>query len=420
MTNPVSQPTSHATAHPGLKFASVSQLDAEAVKGQRALVRVDFNVPIKAGQVDNDQRIRAALPTLKYLLSLGTRVILMSHLGRPKGQVQDAFRLKPVGDYLAGLLGVEVLSLHDCIGSEVEEAIAASNAPVVMLENTRFYKQETDNDPEFSQQLARLGDFYVNDAFGTAHRAHASTVGVATLLPAYAGLLMEKELSALGGLLDHPTHPFVAIIGGAKVSSKLAVLENLLPQVEALIIGGAMAFTFLAAQGVQVGKSLTEPDLFPTALELLNKAEKMGKHIILPRDTVMATGVEATSASATVDLQDPQMDISELSGVDIGPLSIESIQAVLSKAKTVLWNGPMGVFENPPFAAGTEAVAQMVAQITRQGAQSVVGGGDSVAAVEKLGLGEQFTHVSTGGGASLEFLEGQELPGVAVLKAQRG
>jgi phosphoglycerate kinase len=415
----MSTPVFDSTSNPTLKFASVSQLSAEKVKGQRALVRVDFNVPLKDGKVSNDQRIRAALPTLKHLLSLGTRVILMSHLGRPKGQVQEAFRLKPVGDYLAGLLGVEVLSLNDCIGSEVEEAIAASSAPVVMLENTRFYKQETENDPAFSQQLARLGDFYVNDAFGTAHRAHASTVGVATLLPAYAGLLMEKELSALGGLIEDPVHPFVAIIGGAKVSSKLAVLENLLPQVEALIIGGAMAFTFLAAQGVNVGKSLTEPDLFPTALDLLSKAEKMGKQIILPRDTVMATGVDATAAEATVDLHAPDRDISELIGVDIGPLSVESIQTVLSDAKTILWNGPMGVFENPPFATGTEAVAQMVAKITRQGAQSVVGGGDSVAAVEKLGLGDQFTHVSTGGGASLEFLEGQELPGVAVLKAQK-
>lgn len=420
MSTPASQPGSHSVSQPGSKFASVSQLSAEAVKGQRALVRVDFNVPIKDGQVSNDQRIRAALPTLKHLLGLGTRVILMSHLGRPKGQAQDAFRLKPVGDYLASLLGVEVLSLNDCIGSAVEEAIAASSAPVVMLENTRFYKAETENAPEFSQQLARLGDFYVNDAFGTAHRAHASTVGVATLLPAYAGLLMEKELSALGGLLDAPIHPFVAIIGGAKVSSKLAVLENLLPQVEALIIGGAMAFTFLAAQGVPVGKSLTEPDLYPTALDLLGKAEKMGKQIILPRDTVMATGVDASAASATVDLLAPDRDISELSGVDIGPLSVERIQAVLADAKTVLWNGPMGVFENPPFATGTEAVAQMVAKITRGGAQSVVGGGDSVAAVEKLGLGDQFTHVSTGGGASLEFLEGQELPGVAVLKAHKG
>jgi phosphoglycerate kinase len=416
----MSTPVFDSASNSRSKFASVSQLSAEKVKGQRALVRVDFNVPLKDGHVSNDQRIRAALPTLKYLLSLGTRVILMSHLGRPKGQAQEAFRLKPVGDYLAGLLGVEVLSLNDCIGSEVEEAIAASSAPVVMLENTRFYKQETENDPAFSQQLARLGDFYVNDAFGTAHRAHASTVGVATLLPAYAGLLMEKELSALGGLIEDPVHPFVAIIGGAKVSSKLAVLENLLPQVEALIIGGAMAFTFLAAQGVPVGKSLTEPDLFPTALDLLSKAEKMGKKIILPRDTVMATGVDATAAEATVDLHAPDREIAELIGVDIGPLSVESIQAVLSDAKTVLWNGPMGVFENPAFAKGTEAVAQMVAKITRQGAQSVVGGGDSVAAVEKLGLGDQFTHVSTGGGASLEFLEGQELPGVAVLKAQKG
>jgi 3-phosphoglycerate kinase len=402
------------------EFASVRSLSAEACRGKRALVRVDFNVPLKDGQVSNDQRIRAALPTIKYLLDLGVRVILMSHLGRPKGQVQEALRLKPVAEHLAQLLELDVLSLDDCIGNSVEEAIAASDAPIVMLENTRFYKQETENDRDFAQKLARLGDFFVNDAFGTAHRAHASTVGVAEFIPAYAGLLMEKELSALGSLLDHPPHPFVAIIGGAKVSSKLAVLENLLPQVEALIIGGAMAYTFLAAQGLAVGKSLTEPDLFPTALSLLQKAESLGKKIILPIDTVLATGTDAETISVTEDFHAPNTDISELSGVDIGPRSIEAMREILCKAKTILWNGPMGVFENPPFAVGTEAVAQIVAEATRGGALSVIGGGDSVAAVEKLGLADQFTHVSTGGGASLEFLEGQVLPGVAVLKVNKG
>lgn len=402
------------------EFASIRTLAPEQIKGHRALVRVDFNVPLKAGKVSNDQRIRAALPTLQWLLERGARIVLMTHLGRPKGKPQDAFRTRPVGEYLAQMLNCEVLCLEDCVGNAVETALSESQAPVVMLENTRFYKQETDNDAEFSAQLARLGDFYVNDAFGTAHRAHASTTGVAAYLPAYAGLLMEKELNALGGLLDQPAHPFVAIIGGAKVSSKLAVLENLLPQVEALVIGGAMAYTFLAAQGVEVGQSLTEPELFDTARNLLSKAAALGKQIVLPVDTVLATGVEASAAAATVDLRQPGQVIAELIGVDIGPRSVEAIAAVLRPARTILWNGPMGVFENPAFALGTEAVAQIVAEVTQTGAVSVVGGGDSVAAVEKLGLADQFTHVSTGGGASLEFLEGQELPGIAVLKVKKG
>ncbi|PIQ25285.1 phosphoglycerate kinase [bacterium (Candidatus Blackallbacteria) CG17_big_fil_post_rev_8_21_14_2_50_48_46] len=402
------------------EFVSLKNLDPDFFRGKRALVRVDFNVPIKEGKVSNDQRIRAALPTLRYLLNAGSRVILMSHLGRPKGKPQDAFRLKPVGDYLAKLLELEVLCLDDCIGTAVEEAVSGSQAPVVLLENTRFYAQETDNDPEFAAQLAKLGDFYVNDAFGTAHRAHASTEGVAAYLPAYAGFLMEKELNALGGMLESAQSPFVAIIGGAKVSSKLAVLENLLPKVDALVIGGAMAYTFLAAQGLSVGKSLTEPELFETALALLNQAKALNKQIVLPVDTVLATGVDAIEATLVVDLHAPGEDISELSGVDIGPDSVAAIEAVLEPAKTVLWNGPMGVFENPPFAAGTEAIAKIVARITQKGAVSVVGGGDSVAAVEKLGLADQFTHVSTGGGASLEFLEGKTLPGVAVLETLKG
>jgi phosphoglycerate kinase len=402
------------------EFATLADLSPEACQGKRALVRVDFNVPLKEGRVSNDQRIRAALPTLHALRDRGARVILMTHLGRPKGQPQDAFRTRPVGEYLSGLLGVEVLCLSDCIGTEVEAAIAHSSAPVVMLENTRFYAQETANDPEFSAQLARLGDFYVNDAFGAAHRAHASTAGVAAHLPAFAGLLMEKELAALGGLLEAPQHPFVAIIGGAKVSSKLAVLKNLLPQVDALVIGGAMAYTFLAAQGLETGKSLIEPELCDTARELLAQAAELGKQILLPEDTVLAAGVEAPAAAATVDLHAPGQDISALAGVDIGPRSQQAIAAVLAEARTILWNGPMGVFENPAFAAGTEAVARFVAEATARGAVSVVGGGDSVAAIEKLGLADRFTHVSTGGGASLEFLEGQELPGVAVLHTQKG
>lgn len=402
------------------EFASIRSLSPEQLKGRRALVRVDFNVPLQAGQVSNDQRIRAALPTLQWLLERNVRLVLMTHLGRPKGKPQDALRTRPVGEHLAQLLHCEVLCLDDCIGPAVEAAIKESQAPVVMLENTRFYKQETENDPEFSAQLAQWGDFYVNDAFGTAHRAHASTVGVAAYLPAYAGLLMEKELNALSGLLNQPKHPFVAIIGGAKVSSKLAVLQNLLPKVDTLVVGGAMAYTFLAAQGFDVGQSLIEPELFATARELLQKADSLGKQLLLPVDTVLATATDASSAAVTLDLHQPGQSIAHLTGVDLGPCSIEAIAKVVRSARTILWNGPMGVFENPVFAAGTEAVARMVAEATQKGAVSVVGGGDSVAAVEKLNLADHFTHVSTGGGASLEFLEGKELPGIAVLKIKKG
>jgi phosphoglycerate kinase len=372
---------------------------------------------MKQGQIQNDQRMRAALPTLRALLEAGSKVILMSHLGRPKGQPNEALRLKPVGDHLAQLLHESVLSLPDCVGPAVEKALANATERVILLENTRFYPQEEANNSDFARQLAALGDLYVNDAFGTAHRAHASTAGVAAYLPAYAGLLMQQELQALGGLLNQPPRPFAAIIGGAKVSSKLAVLENLLGQVDTLIIGGAMAYSFLAAQGKAVGKSLVEPELYPTALDLLKRAAEKGVQVVLPIDTVLATGVEASAASVTLELgMDLPAEYAELAGVDIGPRSIAAIREALLGVKTVLWNGPMGVFENPPFAAGTEAITRLLASLHDSGALTVVGGGDSVAAVEKLDLGERFSHVSTGGGASLEFLEGRELPGVAVLK----
>ncbi|PKL78899.1 MAG: phosphoglycerate kinase [Candidatus Melainabacteria bacterium HGW-Melainabacteria-1] len=395
---------------------SIQDLAPAELSGKRVLVRVDFNVPLKQGKIQNDQRIRAALPTLRVLRENGATVILMSHLGRPKGGPTDALRLKPIGEHLAELIGEPVLILDDCVGEAVSKAVAEAEQKVILLENTRFYSQEEANDPDFARQLAALGDLYVNDAFGTAHRAHASTAGIAAHLPAYAGLLMQGELEALGGLIDQPAHPFAAIIGGAKVSTKLAVLENLLGKVDWLVIGGAMAYTFLAAQGKDVARSLVEPDLYDTARELLARAEAAGTKVLLPVDTVMATSTDAAEASAVVELNGTMPAYGELTGVDIGPQTIAAIREALADVCTVLWNGPMGVFENPAFAAGTEAVARLLAARTDAGATSVVGGGDSVAAVEKLHLANCFSHVSTGGGASLEFLEGKELPGVAVLK----
>lgn len=395
---------------------AIDQIPAPELASKRVLVRVDFNVPMKDGQIQNDQRIRAALPTIEYLLKQGAQVILMSHLGRPKGQVKESLRLKPIGAHLAELLKRPVLSLPDCVGADTEAAVARANEKVILLENTRFYGEEEANDAGFSRQLAALGDLYVNDAFGTAHRAHASTAGIAAFLPAYAGLLMKREIEALSGLLEAPQKPFAAVIGGAKVSTKLAVLQNLLGKVDLLVIGGAMAYTFLAAQGKDVARSLVEPELYDTARELLRDAEAAGTRVLLPIDTVMAESPDSRAAVATVTLNGTLEEHAQLSGVDIGPASIAALEAALADVQTVLWNGPMGVFENPPFAHGTEAVARLLAARTQAGAFTVVGGGDSVAAVEKLGLQQQFSHVSTGGGASLEFLEGLELPGVAVLK----
>ncbi|MEZ0369812.1 MAG: phosphoglycerate kinase [Candidatus Sericytochromatia bacterium] len=394
----------------------IDNLPPDALKGKRVLVRVDFNVPLKDGKIQNDQRIRAALPTIRSLLNQDAKVILMSHLGRPKAQVKDELRLKPIGDHLATVLHAPVLSLDECVGEKVKQAIAQAEENVILLENTRFHGEEEANDPAFARQLAELGDVYVNDAFGTAHRAHASTAGIAAFLPAYAGLLMKKEIQALSGLLESPERPFAAIIGGAKVSTKLAVLENLLGKVDWLVIGGAMAYSFLAAQGKDVARSLVEPELYDTARDLMQRASAAGTRILLPVDTVMATSVDASEAAATVELNGTASEYAQLTGVDIGPQSISAIREALSDVKTVLWNGPLGVFENPAFAQGTEALARMLAAKTDAGATTVVGGGDSVAAVEKLNLQERFSHVSTGGGASLEFLEGLELPGVAVLK----
>ena len=379
------------------------------VTGKRVLVRVDFNVPQdKAGNITDDTRIRAALPTIQYLRDKGARVILCSHLGRPKGKVAEELRLTPVARRLSELLGAPVVNTSDCIGPEVEKAVAGMKpGDVVLLENLRFYAQEEANDPVFARQLAGLAEVYVNDAFGTAHRAHASTEGVTHYLPAVAGLLMERELNFLGKALSAPTRPFVAILGGAKVSDKIGVIENLLPKVDQLIVGGGMANTFLKAQGYEVGDSLLEADKLDLAKDLLKRG---GKKLLLPVDVVIADAFAADAKHQVVPVDKVSAGWRIL---DIGPQSVTRFSAVLKTAKTVVWNGPMGVFEFPAFAAGTVAIAKALADT---GATTIIGGGDSAAAVERAGVADKMTHISTGGGASLEFLEGRVLPGVAALQ----
>ncbi len=379
------------------------------VAGKRVLVRADFNVPLnEAGEITDDTRIRAALPTIEYLRNQGAMVILCSHLGRPKGKVVEAMRLTPVARRLSELLKAPVTKTENCIGSEVERVAAAMKpGDVVLLENLRFHAAETENDPDFAKQLAGIACVYVNDAFGTAHRAHASTEGVAHYLPAVAGFLMERELAFLGKALAEPTPPFVAILGGAKVSDKIGVIENLLPKVDYLIVGGGMANTFLKAQGREVGESLVEDDKLDLAKDLLKRA---GSKLVLPVDVVVADRFAADAEHNTVAI-DKVPDNWRI--LDIGPKSVESFQNTLQTAKTVVWNGPMGVFEFPTFAAGTVAIAKALAGTT---ATTIIGGGDSAAAVKQAGLTESMTHISTGGGASLEFLEGKVLPGVAALQ----
>jgi phosphoglycerate kinase len=384
--------------------------------GKRALVRVDFNVPQDdQGNVTDDTRIRGALPTIRYLLEHGASVVLMSHLGRPKGKVNPKYSLRPVVERLFELLpeATEVKKTEVISGSAaVTAAHALKPGQVLVLENTRFDPREEENSPELSAELAQLGDVYVNDAFGTAHRANASTEGVAHHLPAVAGFLMEKELAFIGGALEDPKRPFVTIIGGAKISDKIGVIENLLGKVDALLIGGGMANTFLLAQGKQLGDSLVEPDSVATARDLIARAEAGNVRLLLPTDALVA---DAFSADANrkvigVDAVEPGWRI-----LDIGPETTKLYAAEVAAAKTAIWNGPMGVFELEPFAAGTRAIAAAMAQASAKGAITIVGGGDSVAAVEQAGLAEQMSHVSTGGGASLELLEGQVLPGVAAL-----
>ena len=372
--------------------------------GKRAIVRVDFNVPLDGGTITDDTRIRAAVPTIEALREAGASVVLMSHLGRPKGRRDPNFSLAPV----AAHLGVPLQ--QDCIGPEVEAAARALGpGEVILLENLRFYAEEEANDPGFARQLAALGDVYVNDAFGTAHRAHASTEGITHFLPAVAGLLMERELEALGRALSDPERPFVTILGGAKVSDKIGVIENLLDKVDTLIIGGGMANTFLLAQGYHIGQSLAEADKADLARELLDKAHARGVNVALPVDVVVAMQMSAEVPFRVVGVE----EVPEGEAIfDIGGLTAGHYRASLAGARTIVWNGPMGVFEIEPFAAGTRAVAEAVAE---SDAFTIVGGGDSVAALEEAGLADRISHVSTGGGASLEFLEGRVLPGVAAL-----
>lgn len=379
------------------------------VSGKRVLIRVDFNVPLQDGAVTDDRRIRAALPTIQHCLKANAAVILMSHLGRPKGQVVDDLKMDPVAARLGELLNRPVKKLDDCVGPEVESTIQSmAMGEVILLENTRFYAAETDNDPEFSAKLAALGQVYVNDAFGSAHRAHASTEGVTQhLRPAVAGFLLGKELDYLGQALANPAEPFLAILGGAKVSDKIGVIDNLLPKVDGLLIGGGMANTFLAAQGLAMGKSLVEEDALETAKRLL--AENADK-LFLPVDAVVTQTFSAEAKAQIVPVDEVAADQMIL---DIGPATIAHFSNRIAAAKTVVWNGPMGVFEFQRFAEGTFAMAQALASLTD--ATTIIGGGDSAAAVEESGLADKMSHISTGGGASLEFLEGRTLPGVAAL-----
>lgn len=383
-------------------------------QGKRALVRVDFNVPLDdQQQITDDTRITAAVPTIQYLLDHGASVVLMSHLGRPKNKVVDTLRLDPVARRLGDLLGREVKKVNETTGAEAEQA-AQSLQPgdVLLLENTRFDAREEKNDDSMAQELAKLGDVYVNDAFGAAHRAHASTEGVAKHLPAVAGLLLEKELEYIGGAIEDPQRPFVTVIGGAKISDKIGVIENLLGKVDALLIGGGMANTFLLAQGHKVGDSLVEQESVDVAKDLLQKAADRNVKLLLPVDVVLADAFD-NNANTQVVAADAVPDGWRI--LDIGPESVKQYSAVIKDAKTVIWNGPMGVFEMPKFAEGTRAIAQAMADSQ---ATTIIGGGDSVAAVEQMHLADRMSHISTGGGASLELLEGKELPGVAALKDQ--
>lgn len=387
-------------------------VDEVNVKGKRVFVRVDFNVPMdESGNITDDTRIRAALPTIKYLAENQAKVILASHLGRPKGQKNPKYSLAPAAKRLGEMLGKEVVMANDCIGPEVKSQVdRLAEGEIMLLENVRFYPEEEKNDPEFAKKLAELADIYVNDAFGTAHRAHASTEGIARYIPAVAGFLMKKEVETMGKALENPARPFVAVIGGAKVSDKIGVIENLLGKVDTLIIGGGMANTFIKAEGYEVGKSLVEEDKVELAKELLRKAEKSGVTLLLPVDVVVAKEFSADAPSRVVEISRMEADDQAL---DIGPESARKFAEAVASARTVVWNGPMGVFEMEQFAKGTEKIAQAMARC--QGV-TIVGGGDSVAAVEKMGVADKLTHISTGGGASLEFLEGKTLPGVAALK----
>jgi phosphoglycerate kinase len=390
---------------------TIADLGENDLKGKRVLVRVDFNVPMdKQKKITDDIRIKESLPTIKYLSEKGAKVILVSHLGRPDGVTED-LRLNPIAKRLEELLKKKIVKMDDSIGEEVEQAISKmNNGDIVLLENIRFYKEEEANDEQFARKLAELADIYVNDAFGTAHRAHASTAGVAQFLPAYAGFLIQKELDVMGKALKDPKRPFVAIIGGAKISTKIAVLKNLLSKVDTLIIGGGMVYTFLKAKGMEIGKSLVEDKSIDQAKVFMAQAEASKAKVIFAKDVVVASEMSDKAATKVVKVENIPAD---MMGVDAGPETIRIIKDEIKNAGTVVWNGPVGVFEIPKFAKGTNEIAKALADSK---AVSIIGGGDSAAAVEAAGVANKITHISTGGGASLEFLEGKELPGIVVLQ----
>ena len=394
-------------------MADIKTIDELDARGKRALVRVDFNVPVKDGAVADDTRIRAALPTIERLVEQGARVVLMSHLGRPAGEgFEEAFTLRPAAQRLSELLGKPVVFATDTVGPDAQaKAASLRDGDVLVVENLRFDKREKKNDPAFCEELAALGDVYVNDAFGTAHRAHASTAGVAALLPAYAGYLMQREVATLSGMLEEPRRPFTAILGGSKVSDKIKVIDALMDTCDTLVIGGGMCFTFLFAQGKAVGTSLKEEDWVERAAAMIAKAEERGVKLLLPVDVVVADRFAEDAETLTVSVDDIP---DGMMGLDIGPETAKLYADAVAEAKTVFWNGPMGVFEMAAFEAGTKAVAEAVA--ANADADTVIGGGDSVAAVNKFGLAEQMTFISTGGGASMELVQGEALPGVEALK----
>ena len=394
-------------------MADIKTIDELDARGKRALVRVDFNVPVKDGAVADDTRIRAALPTIERLVEQGARVVLMSHLGRPAGEGNEpAFTLRPAAQRLSELLGKPVVFATDTVGPDAQaKAASLRDGDVLVVENLRFDKREKKNDPAFCEELAALGDVYVNDAFGTAHRAHASTAGVAALLPAYAGYLMQREVATLSGMLEEPRRPFTAILGGSKVSDKIKVIDALMDTCDTLVIGGGMCFTFLFAQGKAVGTSLKEEDWVERAAAMIAKAEERGVKLLLPVDVVVADRFAEDAETLTVSVDDIP---DGMMGLDIGPETAKLYADAVAEAKTVFWNGPMGVFEMAAFEAGTKAVAEAVA--ANADADTVIGGGDSVAAVNKFGLAEQMTFISTGGGASMELVQGEALPGVEALR----